>query len=643
MSDEITPVPSNKATERYCKDCSTDEIEAFAAKCLKVRSTRWVLYRIVAWIIFVAFLILTFAQGRFTFDDVVLAFFVIGLGLGFSAIVLRHGDLSVNKQLRDMILSKQVMKKPAVFNIHLICSIALLVGTLFGMSGLAQVRAAEEAHRQAMYQQKAAARKAATQKASNETAQPAATPTQKTRAVSVANLATCPMRELIRIANTGNTEAQVELGRRYTYGINDTPINYPEARKCFLAAAEQNNPQAIFELAMFHFGGRGIPKSEDEAMRLLQKSADAGFSGAQYQLGIRAEATDKEKALYWYKKAAAQGNPGATEKLKELEKKQQAEQAQPTPEQIAAARKEEARNEIETLTQKATQGDVDAQVKLGIIRFEGKDSRGQTVQKNKKEAAKLFREAAAKGNLEAKFRLAICYLSGQGVSKSYDEGMKLLHEAAEAGNSGAQYQLGFRYNQKKNLENALYWYTKAAEQGNPGGKFALEKLTQENTATPRREEAFKKIQKAVEDRRTPKTTQTSIFNPQLQTVETLRQAAANGNVDAQVKLGTLYYDGKEVEKNDAEAAKLFRAAADSGNLTAKFKLAICYFTGRGVPKSHDEGMKLLHEAAEAGDSGAQYQLGFRYEQIDREKAIYWYKKAAAQGNPGAKAYLRAHP
>lgn len=133
----------------------------------------------------------------------------------------------------------------------------------------------------------------------------------------------------------------------------------------------------------------------------------------------------------------------------------------------------------------------------------------------------------------------------------------------------------------------------------------------------------------------------SSFTP----INQVQAAAAQGDINAQVELGRRYQRGEDVEKNYDEAVKLFKAAAEKGSKRAQFEIALCYLTGMGLPKDNQIGMQMLHALAEGGDSGAQYQLGWRYERgISTKKsiedAIFWYEKAAAQGNPGAKEKLK---
>ena len=54
--------------------------------------------------------------------------------------------------------------------------------------------------------------------------------------------------------------------------------------------------------------------------------------------------------------------------------------------------------------------------------------------------------------------------------------------------------------------------------------------------------------------------------------------------DAQFNLGYLYYLGKGVEQDYAEAAKWYRKAADQGHKSALYNLGFLYKNGLGVPQ-----------------------------------------------------------
>ena len=120
-------------------------------------------------------------------------------------------------------------------------------------------------------------------------------------------------------------------------------------------------------------------------------------------------------------------------------------------------------------------------------------------------------------------------------------------------------------------------------------------------------------------------------------VKKYRQAAEQGDADAQYNLGFCYEHGQGVTKNRSEAMKWYRKAAEQGHAYAQSRLGFCYKYGRGVTQNYTEAVKWWRKAAEQGDSGAQCGLGICYEEgqgvpQDYQEAVKWYRKAAEQGN-----------
>ncbi len=104
-------------------------------------------------------------------------------------------------------------------------------------------------------------------------------------------------------------------------------------------------------------------------------------------------------------------------------------------------------------------------------------------------------------------------------------------------------------------------------------------------------------------------------------VAELEKEAKNGNADAQVELGRLYYYGERgVNKDYTEAVKWFQKAVDKGNVFGKYCLGICYDEGNGMGKKYTKAYSLYKEAlnafskmAENGDAKARNYLGLCYD------------------------------
>ena len=119
-----------------------------------------------------------------------------------------------------------------------------------------------------------------------------------------------------------------------------------------------------------------------------------------------------------------------------------------------------------------------------------------------------------------------------------------------------------------------------------------------------------------------------------------------GDVDAQFEVGLAYETGRGVGLDEAEAARWFRQAALQGNVEAQFHLARLVARGtRGLKQDLATAVKLYQDAAAKGHAQAMNALGQAYQQgrgtgADLAKAAEWYGKAAdlkladAQNNLG---------
>ena len=121
------------------------------------------------------------------------------------------------------------------------------------------------------------------------------------------------VKELIKKAESGNTEAQIKLGYMYLDG-QGVPKNYAEAMKWAKRAAEKGVAKAQHMLGgIYSIGGPGVPINYVEAMKWYKKAADQGDTEAQIQVALmyydgKGVSINKLEAMKWYRKAAEQGN-----------------------------------------------------------------------------------------------------------------------------------------------------------------------------------------------------------------------------------------------------------------------------------------------------------------------------------------------
>lgn len=108
--------------------------------------------------------------------------------------------------------------------------------------------------------------------------------------------------KLIKKAQNGDAKAQYELGRSFERGINGFEKNESESAKWYLKAAEQGHVKAQYEIAVCYNLGFGVTEDKDEAEYWYRKSAAQGYDPAYFALGRFYEDTNKQEAIYWFKK-----------------------------------------------------------------------------------------------------------------------------------------------------------------------------------------------------------------------------------------------------------------------------------------------------------------------------------------------------
>ena len=136
-----------------------------------------------------------------------------------------------------------------------------------------------------------------------------------------------------------------------------------------------------------------------------------------------------------------------------------------------------------------------------------------------------------------------------------------------------------------------------------------------------------------------------------------RAAAEQGNVYAQLLVGSAYRFGEGVPQDYAEAVKWYRRAAEQGEASAQNNLQAVpwyrraaeqphavaqyslgvYHYGQGIPQDYAEAMKWYRRAAEQSHAEAQYSLGFMYSSgegvpQDYTLAHMWFNLAGASGH-----------
>jgi TPR repeat protein/ABC-type uncharacterized transport system substrate-binding protein len=342
------------------------------------------------------------------------------------------------------------------------------------------------------------------------------------------------------------------------------------ARAYVQKASDLGYPPAQASLATFYaFGGGGLARNDEKALRLSRLAADQGDGlghnniGFFYEFGRGGLPKDDNAAAQHYKSAAEAGEAWGQYNLGRFYQNGRGG--------LTADDREAAR--LYKLA--ADQRHAPAEVNLGFFYETGRGG----LAKDDGEAVRLYQRAAEQGNAFGQNNLGRFYLGGRGgLPQSDEEAARLYRLAADQGHAAAQANLGFLYETgrgglAKDDVEAVRLYQRAAEQGNALGRYDLGRFYQAGRGGL-----------APDDR---------------EAARLYKLAADQGNERAQVNLGFFYEIGRGgLPLNEAEAAKLYRLAAQRGHPNAQNRLAMFYELGRGgLPKDIGEAIRLYKLAA----------------------------------------------
>ena len=288
----------------------------------------------------------------------------------------------------------------------------------------------------------------------------------------------------------------------------------------------------------------------------------------------------------------------------------------------------------------ADQGHAKAQSEMGVF-----NKNGWIDGASPAEAKRWWLLAAAQGDADACSSLALdaqrqsleARLKGNAtLQKQFrDEAIRWYTKAAEAGDRGSQFELGEMYNRMNDLgqsgktrpygitdadcdfESAMKWYLKAAKSKypHPGAMYRIGMLYLEGQGVPQNTETA---------------------------IKWLELGAKGGAGWASEALTDLYRSGKATKKNTARALELLNKEAERGSNEAHRDLGLMYYYGEEVGRDFDLAFKHLSAIAESPlgtwDAQVYNALGHLYEDgkvtpQDLYKAFKYHLIGARAGYP----------
>lgn len=242
------------------------------------------------------------------------------------------------------------------------------------------------------------------------------------------------------------------------------------------------------------------------------------------------------------------------------------------------------------------------------------------------QALPTIKTKANKGDTESQARLGSMYLEGIGVEKDTDKALYWLEKSSK-NNPKAQWLLAEiylddKYGINKNFEKGFFWTQKAAENGAYASMNELTHMYRHGIGTDINYE------------------KTFFWQKQL-VKSTLNQVF--GMRDEELTLAAMYYCGMGTPKSiEKEQALKTKATGDSISNTSISYIygGICYEVGE-----YSLALPFIKAGAQSGVDESQLLLGEMYHfgigdvEQNIDQAIFWYTKAADQGNNGARLNL----
>lgn len=256
----------------------------------------------------------------------------------------------------------------------------------------------------------------------------------------------------------------------------------------------------------------------------------------------------------------------------------------------------------------------DQELPLGVFNLARSYATGTGTAKDEAKACDLYHKAVELGSCWAMSNLALFYERGIVVAKDLTKAFELTKMAAESGHYVAQYNLSQYYEKKKDLDLALLWLQKSANQNY---EVAIHNLAYAH------ENGNYGLQKDIK-----------------KSIELYTKSANLGMSESIFNLGVFYRDGIDFPKDLPKALECFLQSATTIRpcVNAFDEVAFTYFRGSGVEKNYEKAFEWFSKGVSLGFPACLNGLGFMYDKgfhvaENKPKAFELFSKAASTNYP----------
>lgn len=259
--------------------------------------------------------------------------------------------------------------------------------------------------------------------------------------------------------------------------------------------------------------------------------------------------------------------------------------------------------------------------------------KGEGVEQYYFKSYQTFLLSAENGYAHSNYYIGNQYYYGLGFNQDFEEALNYYRKASEAKDSYADYRIAKMYLKGEgvnvDLQRAEDYLLKAAEKVTLAN-YDLAKLYEDNP------EIFYKSEGTI----------FSLYQEALN--QMLEQEQNNHDVFTEMRIASMYLNGKGTEINISEAVNWLDKASQQGNPDAAYQLGYIYSSDKynisDINKSNECYVQALsgYEKAEEENSNAtaEYRIGLIYLNAlgvkqDVDKAINWFAKSTLNGNSSA--------
>jgi len=256
--------------------------------------------------------------------------------------------------------------------------------------------------------------------------------------------------DVLKLAEDGDIFAQNELADMYLYG-HGIEEDEEEGVKWLKKSADAGHWRSIMDLADRYSDGVGVLQDELKAIDLYKKVYELGLGEAANRIGlIYDNQNNSEEAVKWFRKGFDKGHDWSGCNLSDYysdgigvpQDKQKALELYKKVYELGGSASGKAANRI------------------GLIYDDN--------QNNSEEAVKWYRKGFDKGYDWSGCNLALSYSNGTGVPQDKQKALELYKKVYELGDSAsgeAAYRVGAVYVERKEFKEAYKWYKKSLEHG----------------------------------------------------------------------------------------------------------------------------------------------------------------------------------